>query len=259
MRRNPGRQTILGRDLKGDAFNGRFHYRAIVGKLNFLEKGSSPEIAYSVQQYAHFSELPNEFHTEAVMHTYRYLLLTRKQGVILDQQDGKSLEVYADADFCGNWNRSTAMNDVSTAIYITGYIISFAGCPITWASKLQTQIALSTTESEYIALSQSLREVIPVINLMTEINRLGVCNYCTIPKVYNKDFEDNSGALELTKAPKMRSRTKHINLVFLHFRDYVHHGLIVIYPVGTLDQMADIFTKTLFSVLSENTQDEDHR
>jgi hypothetical protein len=77
-----------------------------------------------------------------------------------------------DADFWGNWNRSTAMNDFSTTKSRTGYIISFAGCPITWASKLQTQIALSTTEAEYITLSQSLREVIPMINLMTEVNRL---------------------------------------------------------------------------------------
>jgi hypothetical protein len=165
------------------------------------------------------------------MHTCRYLMLTREQGIILDPQDGKSFEVYADADFCGNWNRPTSMNDVSTAKSRTGYIISFYGCTITWASKLQTQIALSTTEADYIALSQSLMEVIPVINLMTEINMLGVCNYCIIPKVCYTAFEDNSGALELANAPKMRPRTNHINLVFHHFRDYLCRGLIVIYPV----------------------------
>jgi hypothetical protein len=94
-------------------------------------------------------------------------MLTREQGIIIDPQDGKYFELYTDADFCGNWNSSTAMNDVSTANSITGYIISFAGCPITWASELQTQIALSTTGAEYIALPQSLREVIPMINIMT--------------------------------------------------------------------------------------------
>jgi hypothetical protein len=80
------------------------------------------------------------------MHICRYLVLTREQGIIIDPQDGNSFEVYVDADFFRNWNRSTAMNDISTAMSRTGYIISFAGCPITWASKLQTQIALSTTE-----------------------------------------------------------------------------------------------------------------
>jgi hypothetical protein len=185
------------------------------------------------------------------MHICLYLMLTREQGIILDPQDGKSFDVYVDADICGNWNRSTATNDVSTEKSRTGYIISFAGCPITWASKLQTLISLSTTEADYIALSQSLREVIPMINLMTYINRLGVCNYFTIPKVYCKAFDFNSGALELAKSPKMRLRTKHINLVFHHFRDYVRCGLIVIYPVGTLDQLADIFTKPISSALFE--------
>jgi hypothetical protein len=234
-RRTPCRHTVLGHDLRGYYFYGSFNYRAVVGKLNFLEKGIWPEILYSLHQCARCSESPKEYHAEVVMHICRYLILTREQGISIDPQGGKSFEVYADADFCGNWNRSTAMNDIITAKYRTGYIISFAGCTITWASKLQTQIALSTTEAEYIALSQSLRDVIPVINLMTEVNRLVVCNYCTAPKVYCEDFEDNSGALELAKAPNMKPRTKHINLVFHHLKYYVRRGLIVIYPVGTLE------------------------
>jgi hypothetical protein len=123
------------------------------------------------------------------------------------------------------------------------------GCPITWASKLQTQIALSNTEAEYISLSQSLREVIAMINLMTEVNILGVCNYCTVPNVDCKAFEDNIVALELANAPKMRPITKHINLVFHHFRDYVRRELILIYPMGTLEQLANNFTKPLSSAL----------
>jgi hypothetical protein len=143
------------------------------------------------------------------------------------------------------------MNDVSTVISRAGYIISFSGCPMTWASKLQTQISLSTTEAQYIYLSQSLREVIPMINLLTEINRLSMCSYSKTPKLYCMDFEDNIGALELAKAPKMRPRTKHITLVFHHFRHFVRRGLTMIYPVGTLDQLADIFTKPLSSLLFE--------
>jgi hypothetical protein len=94
-----------------------------------------------------------------------------------------------------------------------------------------------------------------MINIITEISRLGVCNYWTIPKVYYKAFGNNSGALELAKAPKMRPSTKHTNLVFHHFRDCVCRGFIVIYTVGTLDQLAGqlagIFTKSLSSVLFE--------
>jgi hypothetical protein len=179
---------VLGRYLRGDDFDGIFHYRAVVRKLNFLEKGSRPEIEYSVHQCSPLSESPKESHAKAVMHICRYLMLTVEKGIIIDPQDIKSFEVYADAYFCGNWNRSTSINDVRTAKYRTGYIISFAGCPIKWASKLQAQITLITTEAEYIALSQSLREVITMINITTEVNRLGVCNYCTVPKVYCKSF-----------------------------------------------------------------------
>jgi hypothetical protein len=89
--------------------------------------------------------------------------------------------------------------------------------------------------------------------------RLVLCSYITIPKVYYKSFEKNSGALEMAKTPKMRPTTKHINLVFRHFRDFVHHGLIMIYPVGTLDQLADIFTKPLSSIFFENIQEKDRR
>jgi hypothetical protein len=90
-----------------------------------------------------------------------------------------------------------------------------------------------------------------MLKLMTEINRLGVCSYYTVTKVYCKAFEENSGALELSKVWKMRPRTKYINLLFHHFRDYVRHALIVIYPMGTLEQLTDIFTKPLSSALFE--------
>jgi hypothetical protein len=83
-RRTPGRHSVLDRDLRGDDFDGRFHYPAVVGKLNFLEKGSRPEIAYSVHQCARFSESPKESHAEAVIHICRYLMLTREQGISLD-------------------------------------------------------------------------------------------------------------------------------------------------------------------------------
>jgi hypothetical protein len=77
-RMTPGRQTVLGCDLKRVEFDGRFHYRVVVGKLNFLEKGSQPEIAYSVHQCARLSESPRESHAETVLHICRYLMLTRE-------------------------------------------------------------------------------------------------------------------------------------------------------------------------------------
>ena len=65
------------------------------------------------------------------------------------------------------------------------------------------------------------------------------------PSVKCKLFEDNNDAIELAKAPKIRHRTKHISLKYNHFREHVQKGLIEINPIDTLEQVADIFTKTL--------------
>jgi hypothetical protein len=77
-------------------------------------------------------------------------------------------------------------------------------------SKMQSQVALSTTEAEYIAMSMALRDVIPVMNLIKEMREQNIPVICTKPYVYCKVFEDNSGALELARLPKLRPYTKHI-------------------------------------------------
>ena len=104
---------------------------------------------------------------------------------------------------------------------------------------------MSTTEAEYVGLSQALRETIPIIELLKEMKKKGINIYSTTPKVYCTAFEDNNGALELANAPKMRARTKHINLVYHHFRSFVKRRIINIYPIDTTEQLADIFTKPL--------------
>ena len=133
----------------------------------------------------------------------------------------------------------------STSKSRSGWIVFYAGCPVCWASKLQSQVALSTTEAEYIAMSQALRDVIPVMNLIQELGEKGFEVICTKPHVYCKVFEDNSGALELARLPKLRPRTKHINVCYHHFREHVRKGLIKIFPINTKDQIADALTKAL--------------
>ena len=210
-----------------------------------MEKGSRPDIAYAVHQLARFSSNPKKSHADAVIHLVKYLRATKDKGIILDPKQDKSFEVFADAYFSGNWYSRTAEHDTSTAKSRTGYIISIFGCPIIWQSKLQTQIALSTTEAEYIALSQSLRDTIPIMNLFKELQAQGFQKDYITPKVHCKAFEDNMGALELSRVPKMRPRTKHINLVYHHFRDYVRNGEVSVHPISTDDQLADMLTKPL--------------
>jgi hypothetical protein len=139
----------------------------------------------------------------------------------------------------------TGSDDPSTAKSRSGYVILYAGCPIAWTSKLQMIIALSSCEAEYVALSESLRDTIPLMNLINEFKQHGFEVINKEPRVYSKAFEDNSGALELARLPKMRPRTKHINVRFHHFREHIRLGLIKVFPISTDQQLADIFTKPL--------------
>ncbi len=115
--------------------------------------------------------------------------------------------------------------------------------PNVWASKLQSQVALSTTEAEYIAMSMALRDVLPIMHLVSEMKDYGFPVLCTEPYVYCKVFEDNSGALELARLPKLCPRTKRV--VYHHFREAVRRRDIKIFPIDTGDQVADVLTKSL--------------
>jgi hypothetical protein len=136
----------------------------------------------------------------------------------------KGFECYCDADFSGNWNKEFAPIDPSTAKSQSERIIFYAGCPISWASKLQSQAVLSTLETKFIATSQSLCDVIPIMDLLQEMRERDFKVICTEPYVNCKVFEDNSGALELARLPKLCPRTKHINVCYHHFCKKCAHG-----------------------------------
>ena len=148
-----------------------------------------------------------------------------------------------DADFAGSWDIGDS-NNPENVMSRTGYIIQYAGCPVVWCSKLQTEIALSTMEAEYIALSQAMREVIPLINLMDELESL-IPFYNPTPKIRCKMFEDNRSCIIVAESARLTPRTKHIAIKYHHFRQFVKNGSVKIYPIGTREQVADIFTKPL--------------
>ena len=140
--------------------------------------------------------------------------------------------------------KKTWSEDPTSILSRTGYLITYAGCPITWLSKLQTELSLSTTESEYIALSHSLREAIPLMTLLKELSMV-IPIEITSPNLHYTVFKDNNSCIELVKCPKMRPRTKHIGLKYHHFRSKVKEGLISIRYIHTKDQIADLLTKAL--------------
>jgi hypothetical protein len=146
---------LIHKDSNGKDFTGNFHYHSIIGKLNYLEKSTRPYIAYAVHQCAHFSSQPKQSHGEAVKYICRYLKSTRDKGLIIRPQ-GNKFECYVDASHARDWKQKSSMDGPSTARSTTGFVFSFAQCPVIWGSKLQTEIALSSTEAEYIALSSTI-------------------------------------------------------------------------------------------------------
>ena len=234
--------TLLSRHSDSEDFDGSFHYKSLIGKLGYLEKGTRSDLSYIAHQCARFSSKPKKEHGDAIRWIGRYLIGTRDKGTILRPDPSRDLEVYIDADFAGNWDPKESL-DRDTARSRHGYIIMYKGCPILWKSQLQGEITLSSTESEYTGLSYVLREAIPIMQIIQEMKDIGFPIGSTTPKIHCKVFEDNSGALEMAKVHKHRARTKHLNVKLHHFRDYVTQGLISIHPIDTTRQLADYLTK----------------
>jgi len=246
-RPTPAVKPLLHKDLDGLERKTSWNYRQAVGMLTYLQGTSRPDISMAVHQVARFSILPKLSHERAINRIGKYLLGTADKGIIYKPDKSKGLECYVDADFAGGWNQADATN-ADAVLSRTGYVIMYAGCPLLWCSKLQTEIALSTTEAEYIALSQSLREVIPLMTLLKEIDGvfpIGIQK----PKIHCKVWEDNNSCISLAKGQKFSPRTKHIAIKYHHFRSFVKDKTIEIFPIDTREQTADIFTKPLDEAL----------
>jgi hypothetical protein len=245
-RTTPANSTVIltSHEEDIDHDNTKFNYRQVIGKMLYLEKSTRPDISCAVHQCAWFSAKPKAKHAEAVKRIGRYLLGTKDKGLIM-KPNQEGLEYWVDASHASEWSNKTTIDDSNTARSRMGYIITYAGCPMHWASKMQTEIALSSTEAEYIALSQAMKEVIPIMWLLDEAHEMGVLVMNHQPRVMCKVFEDNAGAIEIANVPKIRPRTKHLNIKYHHFREEVKKGTISVYHVGTKEQVADIFTKAL--------------
>ena len=128
------------------------------------------------------------------------------------------------------------------------------GVPLQWVSKLQNQIILGTMEAEYIALSQSMRDLISLRELLKEINRIfltdsnttsfhSYSNTFTLPQ--SIVYEDNQSCLKCATMPKTSPRTKYIAVSYHFFWTKVRELEIQVIAIGTDDQLADQFTKRL--------------
>ena len=240
---SPAVKPLLHRDLDGEPRRTPWNYRSVIGMMNYLQQSTRPDLAFAVHQCARFCNDPKRSHERAVKRIGKYLLGTKERGITCRPDKNKGLECYVDADFAGSWDSGDSDNP-ENVMSRTGYIIQYAGCPVVWCSKLQTEIALSTMEAEYIALSQAMREVIPLIAMMDELESL-IPFFNPTPQIRCKLFEDNRSCIIVAESARLTPRTKHIAIKYHHFRQFVKNGSVKIYPIGTREQVADIFTKPL--------------
>jgi hypothetical protein len=129
--------------------------------MMYLANNKHPDIAYAVHQAARFNHHPCQSHAVGVKKIARYLKQTKLEGMFISPQDSLRIDCYVDADFAGLLTVEDKQDPVSVKSR-TGYLILFKGDSLLWASKMQTQIALSTMEVEYIAFSQAMRDLIPI-------------------------------------------------------------------------------------------------
>jgi hypothetical protein len=247
----PCLQTPLGTNASGTPHQEEWEYALAVGMLMYLAGNAHPEIAFAVHQCARFTHSPKQTHSEAVKRIARYLkgILNEEQGLQFKPSKSLSLDCYVDADFAGLWGYEDDQDPLCVQSR-TGYVMCIGDCPVHWTSKLQTEIALSTTEAEYIALAQALRELIPMRRVFDEMLDAFSLKQDEPVTVKTRIYEDNNGAISTATTPKMTPRTKHIGVKYHFVKDYFARNKMGNHPfdlvkIDTNNQKADVFTKGL--------------
>ncbi|GMI76671.1 hypothetical protein HRI_001336400 [Hibiscus trionum] len=217
--------TKLDKDEEGKCVDSKL-YRSMIRSLLYLT-ASRPDILFSVCLCARFQASPRESHLIAVKRIFRYLRDTPCLGLWYPRDSTFNLHAYSDADYggCKIDRKSTS----GTCQFLGSMLIS-------WFSKKQNSVALSTTEAEYISLGSCCAQV---LWMKQQLLDYGI-KVETIPLKC-----DNTSAICLTKNPIQHSRTKHIEIRHHFIRDHVLKEDVVIEYVDTLNQLADIFTKPL--------------
>jgi hypothetical protein len=157
----PASTTPIGADRDGALFNEDWEHVTVVGMLMYLPANTRPDIACAVHQAARHTHAPRASHAVSVKRILRYLCGTRDKGIYFQPNRSNQIDCHVDVDFAGLFGVEDGQDIVSVKSR-TGSVIFFCGIPLLWVSKLQSLIALSTMESEYVALSQSMRDLIPI-------------------------------------------------------------------------------------------------
>jgi hypothetical protein len=146
-------------DPDGELMTEEWSYPSIVGMLLYLSTNTRPDIAFAVSQVTRFSYSPKQSHASAVKQIVCYLSHTWDKGTIVKPTNTLQLDCYVDADFAGLYKCDPDASPTSAKSRL-GFIISLGRVPLVWRSQLQSEISLSTLESEYSSLSQAMHTLL---------------------------------------------------------------------------------------------------
>ena len=209
-------------------------YRRAIGSLLYLAINTRPDIAVGTSILSRHVENPKQSDWIEVKRIYRYLKKTKhkklKLGAVSENQNN-DLTVYVDADWGGD--RTDRKSN-------SGYCMTYKGCTIAWTSKKQSLVTLSSTEAEYIALTESLQEVLWLRRLLKDFNQ-DVSQPITV-------YEDNQNCIRLLQNPKSSLRTKHIDIKYHFVRDLYQSKDSDLRYCPSEHMIADLLTKPLESV-----------
>ena len=205
-------------------------YANVVGSIMYAMIGTRPYVAQAISVLSRFMADHGKHHWLALKWTLRYLKGAKKYGILYrgnEELKGEALVGYCDSDLTGNIDNMKSQ---------TGYIFTLFGGAISWKSTLQSVVALSTTEAEYMAITAAVKESFWLRGIAGEF---GV-EQRTIPIGC-----DNSGAISLAKHQVFHERSKHIDVRYHFVREEIEKGNIVVFKVNTADNPADMLTKPL--------------
>eukprot|EP00253_Pinus_taeda_P018932 PITA_18932 len=222
--------TVMGLKLSREDSSKDFDpslYKSIVGSLMYLT-ATRPDIMYAVSLISRFMERPKEAHWQAVKRILRYVKGTKMFGILYNVSEHSHLVGYTDSDWAGS---------VDDRKSTSGYVFHMGSGAISWDSKTQSIVALSTAEAEYVAAIAAACQAVWMRRMLRSLGQEQ-----TKATVI---FCDNSLAIALSKNSVFHKRTKHIDTRFHYIRELVNNGEIVIEHCRTQEQVADILTKPL--------------
>ncbi|KAK9063785.1 hypothetical protein SSX86_017657 [Deinandra increscens subsp. villosa] len=205
-------------------------YRQIVGSLIYLTL-TRPDIAFEVGVLSRYMQKPRKPHLDAIRRVLRYVKATLGFGVRFNRGEKLELKGFCDADYAG---------DLDTRRSTTGYVFMLGQAAVTWCSKRQPTVSLSTTEAEYRAAAMAAQEIVWLKLVLGELKQqadMKVTLYC-----------DNLSSIQLAENPMFHARSKHIEVHYHFIREKVLGGEIDLKYIDTDHQVADMFTKSLPSV-----------